>query len=91
MSRSSYKGYYLCDKTIRHLYKSKLDSVLSVKVPLFRSSTITNVFREKAVLIEKGRGVISFGVKSGSATFKAGQFIFTRKPYFFPKKKRKLK
>lgn len=89
MARSAYKGFFFCNKTLKVAYQQKSQTKPILRYTLLRSSDIPNIFANVVGRTHAGRGPIKFIMRATSATRKAGSFLFNRKPFVFPNKKRR--
>ena len=78
MSRSKWKRPYV-DPTITHLSKNKA-------IIASRNSEILPNFINKVFNIHNGKTLITITITSEMIGHKFGEFVFTRKRYFFKKK-----
>lgn len=91
MARSRWKLIYLSSKVWRFLLKKKKQNQKgSKKLYLFdRSSAVPNCFINFNIFIHKGNSFKKLFFKKYFFGRKMGDFSFTKKPFFFPLKKKK--
>jgi ribosomal protein S19 len=65
--------------------------VKNIKIPkLFcRASTVPKIFLKKFIPLYKGNLFTNFFFTKYSIAYKLGEFAFTRKPFYYPAKKKK--
>lgn len=81
------KSRYICRLTLLYFFKKKL--FLDKKLKILRRSTIVSANNDYNMLIYNGQNLKKLLVLEFNINKKAGQFTFTRKPYFFPLRKKK--
>lgn len=59
------------------------------KVIFSRNSSVPKCFTNSKVFIHKGKGFKKLTVSKHFIGYKLGEFSFTRKPFFYPKKENK--
>lgn len=89
MSRSKWKFYFISKNVIRDFYSYK-NQILSKKIKIFKKSNVfLNFLKKKKIAIHRGLYFKNFNQKNILIKKKIGSFVFTRKNFFFPKKKNK--
>ena len=78
MSRSKWKGPFI-----------KKKDPLEKKIKLKRSTEITAFFLNKIVWCHNGKNNVKVDITENMLGHKVGEFVFTRKEFFFKKKKKK--
>lgn len=91
MARSSYKGYYYCRRTIKQTYLKINKITKKLSFYLKRSTNIPNILLPSIIRVESGLFNKKKILTSFMLCLKGGQFSFTRKPYFYPFKKKNKK
>ena len=91
MSKTSCKFKYFCRSTIKNVFTLKLNSNHLINLKLNRASSIPLSFFLRSIKVHNGLRYKKFFVNNLKVGFKNGEFAFTRKPYFFPLRKKKLK
>jgi len=92
LARSSFKGYWYCRNTVNIIYKQFSSSLKKKKVFFAkRNSSVPNFFNNLVIRIQSGLFRKKKYIRPLMASFKLGQYSFTRKPYFYPFKKRNKK
>lgn len=90
MARSRWKLPYIDYKIIRALLKKKKQRVKSKVLYIFDRSTVaTQSFVNSFFFIHKGNSFKKIAFKKYFFGKKLGEFSFTKKPFFFPLKKKK--
>lgn len=90
MARSRWKLSYVNNKIIRNSLKKKKQNVRSKILYLFdRSSQVPASFNNFFFFIHKGNSFKKIIFKKYFFGRKLGEFSFTKKPFFFPLKKKK--
>ena len=90
MARSRWKLPYIDYKIIRALLKKKKQRVKSKVLYIFDRSTVaTQSFVNSFFFIQKGKYFKKISFKKYFFGKKLGEFSFTKKPFFFPLKKKK--
>lgn len=89
MSRSVWKGFFFC----KNIKKKTIDLLLQKKKNIsfffFRNSTFLDKQHTFNFKVHNGKCLKKQTNISLICSKKAGEFSFTRKPYFFPIKKKK--
>lgn len=86
MARSNWKLKYLSKALIRKLFLIKIFKIKARKVLLARSSVIPLSLIGKTWYIHSGLKFNKIKITKFMVGFKFGEFVFTRKGFFFPKK-----
>lgn len=86
MARPLWKLKYLSKSLIRKLFLFKISKIKARKIILFRSSTIPLSFLGKVWFIHNGLKFNKIKITNFMVGYKFGEFSFTRKSFFFPKK-----
>lgn len=89
MARPKWKLKYFSKALIRKLFLIKIFKIKSRKVLLSRSSTIPLSLLGKTWFIHSGLKFNKIKITKFMIGFKFGEFSFTRKSFFFPKKELK--
>lgn len=89
MSRSSTKGFYFCDNTFKAVFKQYATNLAAVSHYMQRGSTLPNTLVLVVPQVETGKARKRFIARPTSSTHKVGGFLFTRKPYVFPNRKKR--
>ena len=88
MARSKWKNkYFSLDlwKKIILLKRNKIKKALKSK-KYFRASTVPKCFISKKIILHKGNVFKTLKITKYLIGYKFGEFAFTRKPFFYPKK-----
>jgi hypothetical protein len=91
LSRSSFKGYWYCRNTFKQVYFLSSTKISAVSFFLHRNSNVPNYLTGFITKVESGLLNKKKKLSKLTAGFKNGQFVFTRKPCFYPFKKLKGK
>ncbi len=78
---------YICRLTLLYFFKKKL--FLNKKIKNLRRTTIVSNNTDYSILVHNGQNFKKILVSEFNINNKAGKFSFTRKPYFFPLRKKK--
>lgn len=89
MSRSAWKGFFICKNTKKLLIKSFLKKKRFLSWFFLRNSNLLNTNVGQTFKVHNGKFLKKNKTSVLHQLKKAGEFAFTRKPYFFPLKKKK--
>ena len=90
MARSVWKLSYKCQNIFKKTYLQKFKKKIRLGGLWCRSSIISNIFYKKFIFIHKGNLFNKLFINKFQLGFKLGEFSFTRKPFSFTKKKKKI-
>lgn len=82
-----YKNKHICRQTLSFFFKNKL--FFKKKAKVLRCSTVVSNQIDYNLFIHNGQNLKKLLVLSFNLNKKVGEFSFTRKPYFFPLRKKK--
>ena len=88
MSKSVWKFNYLCGNTYKNIFFNKFKNHKILKI-FSRSSTVPKIFLKKNIQLYKGNIFTKILFTKFNTGYKVGEFNITRKPFSFPKKKKK--
>jgi len=91
LAQSKKKNFYLSNSFWRLLLNKKNTLKKNKKLLFSKASVIPFSFKNKEFLIYKGNIAKTLIVNKFMINFKFGEFIFTRKPFYFPLKESKKK
>lgn len=93
MARSKWKFYFICKSLQRYLYfkKCKITGKHIKKHLYTRSTIIPQGLYKSTILIHKGNEFKQLFVVKRFFNYKVGEFAFTRKPFYYPVKEKKVK
>lgn len=91
MARSRWKLKYFSNSVWRKIVGLKKNKKLKRRYFYDRSSTIPDCFFACLMRIHKGKKIRKILVEEKIIGKKFGEFSFTRKPFYFPSKKKKNK
>lgn len=86
MARSIWKLQFLSKALIRKLFLIKISKIKARKIILFRSSTITINLLGKTWFVHTGLKFNKIKITKLMVGYKFGEFAFSRKPFFYPRK-----
>lgn len=89
MARSNYKFSYFCRTTIKNMYNLYSEPKMLIDLKMHRAATLPRCYVFRSVKIHGGSRYKKYIVNNLKLGFKSGEFVFTRKPYFYPLKKKK--
>ena len=88
MARPLWKFNYLHGNVIKYIFLKKFKK--KKKKPLYNSSSIvTKTFYKDVLQIYKGNSFVRVAVTKYTVGYKLGEFTLTRKPFSFPRKKKR--
>jgi ribosomal protein S19 len=92
LARSSWKFHYVNNSIWRIILKRKLKNFKRIKKIIFsRSSVISEPIINSELFFYKGNTTKTLQVNKFMSLYKFGEFLFTRKPFYFPIKELKKK
>ena len=88
MARAKWKNKYFSFDLWRGIVRFKQNFLkkLFFKNKFYRSSSIPKCFSNNFINIHKGNICKKLFINKNIISYKFGEFAFTRKPFFFPKK-----
>lgn len=89
MSRSKKKSLYFCKNIKKNIIELNLSNKFVYNTFFYRKSTLLNNFKFFNFKVYNGRYLKKIKNNKLNTLKKAGEFAFTRKPYFYPLKKKK--
>ena len=92
MGRSKWKGPFI-DKTLLQSFLTEMSQVKNRKPKLIethsRCSTILPLFSGKSIGVHNGKQYVSLKITKEMAGYKFGEFVPTRRRFFYRKTKKK--
>lgn len=88
MSKSAWKFNHTDGNIYKNIFLNKFKYCKFVKV-FTRKSTVPKIFLKKSIQLYKGNVLTKINFTKFNVGFKIGEFNITRKPFSFPKKKKK--
>ena len=90
MARSKWKFNFYSNPIWRSLFTKKRRFKRTARILVFtRSTNLTLYFRRAFVFIHKGNLAKRIRFRALMAGYKLGEFAFTKKPFFFPFRRKK--
>jgi ribosomal protein S19 len=90
LSRSSWKGTFVCRQTRKNLIKIILLKKKYYTFFFYRNTTLISYFKRYSLKVHTGKKLKKNYITKLHSLRKVGEFSFTRKPFFYPLKKKKL-
>jgi ribosomal protein S19 len=88
MSKSIWKFSHVDGSIYKNIFLSKFKFYKILKI-FSRKSTIPQIFSKKNIQLYKGNIFTKINFTKYNVGYKIGEFNITRKPFSFPKKKKK--
>ena len=88
MSKSVWKFNHLCGNIYKNIFLNKFKTHKILKI-FSRNSTVPKIFLKKNIQLYKGNIFTKIFFTKYNIGYKIGEFNITRKPFSFPKKKKK--
>ena len=88
MSKSIWKFNHIDGNIYKNIFLNKFKQLKLLKV-FSRKSTVPKLFQKKNIQLYKGNLFTKINFTKYNIGYKIGEFNITRKPFSFPKKKKK--
>ncbi len=89
MTRARWKLNYFSKYVYKNIFYTKLRNVKKKKIIFNKSSCIPSSYINNIILIHKGNIFKKLLITKFLTGMKFGEFIITRKPFYFPDNKKK--
>lgn len=89
MSKSVWKFNHVDGSIYKNIFLNKIKGSCKILKIFSRKSTVPKIFSKKNIQLYKGNVLTRIGFSRFNIGFKVGEFNITRKPFSFPKKKKK--